>query len=546
MQAPSRLLVCLEALDRALARPLTEDEVERLFNQIYHALGYTSEGLDIRGKRAGESGVPDVVLLNSDGSFAAVIELKKPSEELTSHEPQIRDYLRELRPAWGLLSNGTEFWFYRRGRALPIAEATTLDSLREDPTPLLNLRKQTFDLEDLDVIEARFRDYAEHALQPITLNDVASRFFLEAFSLSEGTVFTELVSALFELFISLEDTSRFLNGSFSFWRIFHARRLSLDDAPESWLRLLTHRSEGNLYRLMFVLETAYVVTARLILAKAVQDKDVGRHLLRYPLHEAVFAQLRARTDPRTGRVPIIEYAPGIIDLFASYSRTLFSGIFSEDIFDWWQDFHLGEVAVGHRFSRALAQLAFSILRFDFTNLDSDFLGELYQRYFDPETRKDLGEFYTPVDLVDFILDCVGYHGSGRLLDPACGSGTFLIRALRRYLNANEGRPPEHVLAGITDEFQLIGFDINPFAVLMSEINVAALLVPLYAEAVSRDRHVVLRRLPIIQTDSLRREYREGEAMHAGIQLGMDFGEEEIRVRILICQCKREPSLFKSN
>jgi N-6 DNA Methylase len=373
------------------------------------------------------------------------------------------------------------------------------------------------------------------------LNDIASRFFLEAFSLSEGAVFAELVLALFELFIDLERTSRFLRGSFSFWRIFHARGLSLDDAPESWLRLLTSRSEISLYRLMFVLETAYVVTARLILAKAVQDKDVGRQLLRDRLHEAVFAQLRARADPRTGRVPIAEYAPSISQLFKSYSRTLFSGIFSEDIFDWWSDLHLSESAVRDRFSRALAQLAFSVLRFDFSNLDSDFLGELYQQYFDPETRKDLGEFYTPPDLVDLILDCVGYHGTGRLLDPACGSGTFLIRALRRYLNANAGRPPEKVLAGITDEFQLIGFDINPFAVLMSEINVAALLVPLYAEAVTRDLRIVLRRLPIIQTDSLRREFREGEAMHAGIQLGMDFGAEEITVRIdLPVQAGAEP------
>jgi len=413
--------------------------------------------------------------------------------------------------------------------------------LRTDPTPLVNLTKQTFDLEDLAVIEARFRYYTEHALQPITLNDIASRFFLEAFSLTEGAVFTELVSSLLELFITLEGVSRFLSGSFSFWRMFHARRLSLDDAPESWLPLLPNRSEPNLYRLMFVLETAYVVTARLILAKAVQDKDVDRHLVRNPLHDAVFAQLRARADPRTGRVPIAEYTSSVSRLFINYSTSLFSGIFSEDIFDWWKDFDLADDGVQNRFSTAVARLTFSVLRFNFRNLDSDFLGELYQRYFDPETRKSLGEFYTPPDLVDFILDGVGYHGRGRLLDPACGSGTFLIRALRRYLNLNAGRPPEQVLAGITDEFQLIGFDINPFAVLMSEINVAAMLVPLYAEAVTRDRHIVLKRLPIIQTDSLRREFREGEAMHAGIQLGMDFGAEEITVRIdLPVQTENEP------
>jgi len=120
------LVASLEALERALDRPLTEDEIERLFNPIYHSLGYTTPGQDIRGKRSGESGIPDVVLLNSDGSFNVVIELKNPNEVLSSHEPQIQEYLRELRPAWGLLSNGREFRLYRRGRALPVAEVITV------------------------------------------------------------------------------------------------------------------------------------------------------------------------------------------------------------------------------------------------------------------------------------------------------------------------------------------------------------------------------------------------------------------------------------
>ena len=53
-------------------------------------------GHDIRGKRASESGIPDVVLIDPDGSFNAVIELKNPNEDLADHENQILDYLREL------------------------------------------------------------------------------------------------------------------------------------------------------------------------------------------------------------------------------------------------------------------------------------------------------------------------------------------------------------------------------------------------------------------------------------------------------------------
>ena len=56
---------------------------------------------------------------------------------------------------------------------------------------------------------------------------------------------------------------------------------------------------------------------------------------------------------------------------------------------------------------------------------------LYQRYFDRDTRKALGEFYTPPEVIEFILDECRYKGqrADRLLDPACGSGSFLAAAL---------------------------------------------------------------------------------------------------------------------
>jgi hypothetical protein len=531
MLSTDALRVALNSLAHALEQPLTEDEVERLFQPIYEALGYSTPGRDIRGKRRGESGVPDVVLINSDGSFNVVVELKNPDEELAHYELQLQRYLAELKPSWGLLSNGGCFWFYQRGRARPVSEPVSLEQLRADPTPLLRLQKQTYDLQDFNTIEAKLADYVENAIAPVNLTDVASQFFLEAFSLESESPFSEFVSALYALSLTLERASRFYQGSYSFWRKFHARHLALADAPQGWLTFLPARSEPHLYRLMFILETAYVVTARLILAKAVQDKDIRRLLVRDPLHVTVLAQLRSRLHQRTGQVAFRDYASTISELFLAYSGSLFIGIFSEDIFDWWRDFDSADEQINEQFGRATARLLMSVLRFNFAHLDGDLLGALYQSYFDPETRKALGEFYTPPELVDFILDRVGYAGTGRLLDPACGSGTFLVRALARYLDVNAERDPADVLRGITEEFQLVGFDVNPFAVLMSEINLAALLVPLYAEAVARDPQIVLRRLPIIQTDSLRREFREGEAMHTGIQLGLDFGAREITVRV---------------
>lgn len=87
-------------------------------------------------------------------------------------------------------------------------------------------------------------------------------------------------------------------------------------------------------------------------------------------------------------------------------------------------------ATRNRFSRAVAEVFFNVLRFDFGDVEGDLLGDLYQRYFDPETRKALGEFYTPQPVIDYIMDGVGYDrgvSGERLIDPACGSGTFSLR-----------------------------------------------------------------------------------------------------------------------
>ena len=52
-------------------------------------------------------------------------------------------------------------------------------------------------------------------------------------------------------------------------------------------------------------------------------------------------------------------------------------------------------------------------------------------------RKKRGHFSTPPQLVEKILDACGYTADNdltqvRVLDPACGSGNFLIEAARRF------------------------------------------------------------------------------------------------------------------
>lgn len=124
-----------------------------------------------------------------------------------------------------------------------------------------------------------------------------------------------------------------------------------------------------------------------------------------------------------------------------------------------------------------------------------------------------------------ILDATGYLGkvSGkRFLDPACGSGTFIVEALNRYLKHSENRAAKHGWAGILDELchepRIVGFDINPFACLMSQIRFMMAIVPHYRSAKNEDPDFRIDTLPIFRTDSLVIETKEWAGkVHMGLE-----------------------------
>jgi len=106
----------------------------------------------------------------------------------------------------------------------------------------------------------------------------------------------------------------------------------------------------------------------------------------------------------------------------------------------------------------------------------DLLKKLYQQLFPGPVRHDLGEYYTPDWLAEHVLDEVGYDGDPgkRLLDPACGSGTFLVMAInriRRWYDLNRENCP-YDEGGLLQRIQrnVVGFDLNPLAVMAARTN----------------------------------------------------------------------------
>ena len=95
----------------------------------------------------------------------------------------------------------------------------------------------------------------------------------------------------------------------------------------------------------------------------------------------------------------------------------------------------------------------------------DIFRVIYQDMVSPATRHALGEFYTPPELARLMVDEV-YEFGKITLDPACGSGTFLVEIINKIKQS--GQSKKDILIAISN---LYGFDVNPIAVLVTKANI---------------------------------------------------------------------------
>jgi len=106
----------------------------------------------------------------------------------------------------------------------------------------------------------------------------------------------------------------------------------------------------------------------------------------------------------------------------------------------------------------------------------DVIGYIYEQLIPAEERHRLGQFYTPPEVARLIVKWSVRNPEDRVLDPGCGSGTFLVEAYSRLYELktgktiSESRPSKEVHEAILN--QLYGIDINPFPLQLTAMNLA--------------------------------------------------------------------------
>ncbi len=105
-------------------------------------------------------------------------------------------------------------------------------------------------------------------------------------------------------------------------------------------------------------------------------------------------------------------------------------------------------------------------KFDFTKIDYDVIGRIFERLIAPEERHKFGQYYTRPEVVDLINAFCIKRGTDKVFDPGCGGGTFLVRAYARKRFLDPSLNHRELLSAV------FGTDISHFAAHLTTINLA--------------------------------------------------------------------------
>lgn len=205
----------------------------------------------------------------------------------------------------------------------------------------------------------------------------------------------------------------------------------------------------------FIADSVAVLVARVLFLRLVEDLGLTK---KRRLSNGGPQDWAAFVDQLTGD------AKALVRLVAEDVGRLYHEPFERNLFDWIYE-------TNGALDEALQRLILRFNAYDFSGLSEEILGDIYQTFLPPAKRKRLGEFYTPASIVDWLLEqTVFSHGEGRLLDPSCGSGSFLVRYVHRCLEdaKSRGLDPDAILQEL--QTTVWGFDLNPFAAFISHFQ----------------------------------------------------------------------------
>lgn len=190
-------------------------------------------------------------------------------------------------------------------------------------------------------------------------------------------------------------------------------------------------------------------------------ESVVRQAIYRLLGKIIFYQSLRRAAPQLPPMDLADLdtgqvVPSLERCFAAAHQIDYHAVFREDVVD--------RLPFPAAASAELRDLVGDLNTRDFAHLPQDVVGAVFERLIPPEDRHALGQFFTREPLVDLIVTFCVRNSGDTVLDPTCGTGTFLIRAYDRL----------QTRLGVHDHGQLLsqlwGVDVAPFPAELATIN----------------------------------------------------------------------------
>ncbi|MHB8278188.1 MAG: Eco57I restriction-modification methylase domain-containing protein [Candidatus Humimicrobiaceae bacterium] len=398
---------------------------------ILELLGYNKiQDLDfeknIRNKRADIA-----IIVNS--KVKLIVETKKFSEKLDDHIDQALSYAWNFQVNWVFLTNGLEIRLYKsfiegvvdyRDRLI---FKTKIDALEENFDSLYKLisKSNIINEENLNSV---VKSIKENVTEKLLINDLY-----------------ECRKRLYnDLFDNIKDRYKY-DDDFKKTLIKWAFETNINTEDPSFLEKLC-------------LEGVYTLINRVLFLRILEDRKFVK-----PKLDSESLDYLKRMVEKTSSIMNLAFKEIGEKFGGLYYAPLFDSIYLEDIE--WND-------------ESILFLLERLSSHNFAEINRDIIGKTYEKHISKQERKDLGQFYTPDYIIEVILNFtikelfkVKPPNEIKILDPACGSGGFLIKAYdilrKEYLEKGfySNTIHQHIL-----ENNLYGIDINPFATQLTAMN----------------------------------------------------------------------------
>ncbi|WP_121820577.1 N-6 DNA methylase [Halostella salina] len=380
---------------------------------LHHGIEFTG----VTPEKHVSNGFADLVV-EADGQPFCVIEAKREPEGTPSRDidPYAKPVIEQA--ARYALHLGTEYFATYNGDHLVLFRTF------EQGTNLLDRRTRAYEITDIGAFAPHFLEQLAALDQDVIEWDPHRDAFVTRLKTFHDVIKGEFADALLE---ELNNTE--FESQFETW---------VDD--QGWSD--RYDEEPGSVRSTFSSQAAYLLMNKLVFYKLIENADAYVDVPDVSVDDLAVGDRRRDTFDE-----LIE----AVDFEAVYEQ--------DPIFD--------ALPLTDTAQRQVEDLLGNLEEYNLDKFDSDVIGKIYEEIIPAEERHELGQYYTPDEIVALVTELTVTDPDDTVLDPGAGTGGFLVGAYNRLEELKGGGDVhEEVLD------QVFGVDINRFPAHLCAINLA--------------------------------------------------------------------------